>query len=400
MQLNIDRKKFAQELGIAARMTGDAKTMPILGTVLLDAREGALRIAATNLETGFVSLIAAVTEEEGKVAVPGNVLHELVSSFNEERTILKLDAKTLSLHIRDGKSKSSIKCLPADDFPRIPEADIQGQIRVDASDLKLAFQRAGISISRDEARPVLTGANVHIQGEQLVIASADGFRLSVCNLASACDGQNGKTIILPGQALNEFTLALDESQSVEIYLPPQNNQAAFKFGTRLLISQLIEGKFPDIEPVIPKKSKTTVVVSRSSLLNACRQARIFSQDNKRDGGVVVMHFTQDSERGGVIQVSGQSEETGTTTNTVEASIEGPAVRIAFNSTFFIDGLATIKTPNARIKLNAADRPALIEPVGEQGYFYVLMPLQISQLEATKKVQPVEEPAAPAMQSPF
>jgi DNA polymerase-3 subunit beta len=400
MQLSIDRKKFAQEMSIAARMTGDAKTMPILGTVLLDGREGALRIAATNLETGFVSLISADTQEVGKVAVPGNVLHELVSSFNEERTTLKLDEKTLSLHIRDGKSKSSIKCLPADDFPRIPEADIQGHIRVDASDLKLAFQRAGISISRDEARPVLTGASLSIQGEQLVIASADGFRLSVCSIAGSSTGQDGRTILLPGQALNEFIQALDDSQAVEIYLPPQNNQAAFKFGTRLLISQLIEGKFPDLEPVIPKKSKTTAVVSRSSLLNACRQARIFSQESKKDSGAMLMHFMQDSERGGLVQVSGQSDETGMTTNTVEASVEGPAVRIAFNPSFFIDGLATIKTPNARIRLNAHDRPALLEPVGEQGYFYVLMPLQISQLEATKKVQPVEEPAAPAMQSPF
>ncbi len=400
MQLTVDRKKLSQELGIASRITGSPAVMPILGAILLDVDKSMLRIAATNLETGFISVIAAETEKEGKAAVPGNLLTDLVSVLNEERTQLKLDAKTHSLQVKDGRSRSSIKCLSADDFPILPEMSIQGQITLDANDLKMAFQRAGVSVSRDEARPVLTGACMHILSGQIVITSADGFRLSVCKITRAPDSQVGRSIIIPGQALDEFIKALDDSKSVEIVIASHHNQVAFKFGTRLIVSQLIDGNFPDLDPVIPKNFNTSATLSRAALQNACKQARIFSQESKKDGGIVCMEFSSDSVKGGMVQVSGQSEETGLTTNSVEASVDGPAIKIAFNSTFFIDGLSAIRTPNVRIRLNADNRPAVIEPVGEEGYFYVLMPLQIGQTEGQTGTQPEEQPAAPVSSSPF
>jgi len=261
----------------------------------------------------------------------------------------------------------------------MPVADFALGREINVADLKEMIQQVVFAASTDDARPILTGALLTVLDDQITMAAADGFRLSVRKARLSSPALHPVNAVIPARALSELArIAGDGDKTLTMVMPPGRGQVVFRMSDVELVSQLIEGSFPDYEQIIPSRCETRAILSTASFLKACKQAEIFAREGSH---IAKVNITPGGElQPGTVEISGQSEETGFSQNVVDASIEGPPLLIAFNVRFLREVLDVIKTPNVALETIADNLPGVIRPVGEhegEGEFlHVIMPMHL------------------------
>jgi DNA polymerase-3 subunit beta len=375
MKVSVLQENLAYGLGIVSRAVSSRSTLPVLSNILLATDEGRLRLSATNLELGITCWIGAKIEEEWSTTVPSRTFNDMVSTLSGQTVDLSLIVRTQTLNVLSGTSNTNIKCIDAQEFPPMLAADISDGIQINVADLREMIQQVALAASSDEARPVLTGVMVKVEGNTVTMSAADGFRLSRRRLELSSPVSQDFAAIIPARALSELArVAGDADQVVTMSLPKDRNQVVFHLKDIELISQLIEGTYPNVEQVIPKSHTTRTIVSTAAFLKACKQAEIFAREGTH---IVRINIIPGGDlQPGKVEISGQSEETGFNQTDVEASIEGSALLIAFNVRFLREVLEIIKTPNVVLETTADNSPGLIKPAGEQDFLHVIMPMHL------------------------
>ena len=193
MKVSVLQENLAHGLSIVSRAVSPRSTLPVLANVLVATDEGRLRLSATNLELGITCWIGAKIEEEGSTTVPARTFTDLVSTLPDNQVDMSLNVRTQTLNVRCGASNTDIKCIDAQEFPPMPVPDLSEGIQLNVADFKEMIQQVAFAASTDEARPVLTGVLVSVQGNQITLAAADGFRLSVRKAELSCAGRHGRS---------------------------------------------------------------------------------------------------------------------------------------------------------------------------------------------------------------
>jgi DNA polymerase-3 subunit beta len=375
MKISVLQENLAHGLNIVSRAVSPRSTLPVLANVLVATDEGRLRLSATNLELGITCWIGAKIQEEGSTTVPARTFTELVSTLTDKQVDMSLTVRTQTLNMRCGSSNTDLKCIDSQEFPPMPVPDLADGIPINVADFKEMIQQVAFAASTDEARPVLTGVLVTVSGEKITLAAADGFRLSVRKAALSSAVARSVSATIPSRALTELArIAGDGDQAITMVLPPGRGQVIFHMKDVELVSQLIEGSFPDYEQIIPRGYQTRSVLSTSAFLKACKQAEIFAREGSH---IARINITPGGDlKPGTIMISGQSEETGFNQTEIDASIEGPPLLIAFNVRFLRDVLDVIKTPNVALETTLDTAPGVIRPVGEDSFLHVIMPMHL------------------------
>ncbi len=375
MKVSVLQETLAQGINIVSRAVSPRSTLPVLANVLVATDDGRLRLSATNLELGITCWIGAKIEAEGATTVPARTFADLVGTLPKDRVEMALTENTQTLHVKCGTSNTDIKCIDAQEFPPMPVLDAAEGIQLNVADLKEMIHQVVFSASTDEARPVLTGVLVTVEGNKITLASADGFRLSVRSAELSSPAEQPINVIIPARALSELArVATDGDQAVSMLLPPGRGQVVFRMKDVELVSQLIEGNFPDFQQVIPRTFETRSVMSTEQFLKACKQAEIFARESSH---IARLNITPGGElQPGTVEIFAQSEETGSNETVVDASIEGPPILIAFNVRFLRDVLEVINTPNVALETTTSASPGVIRPLGEEDFLHVIMPMHI------------------------
>jgi DNA polymerase-3 subunit beta len=288
---------------------------------------------------------------------------------------MDLVVRTQTLHVRSGASNTDIKCIDSQEFPPMPVPDMNDGVTFNVADLREMIKQVVFAASTDEARPVLTGVLLTVEGNQVTMAAADGFRLSVRNAELSDEASQPLKAIIPSRALNELArIAGDGEETVQMTIPQGRGQVIFRTKDVELTTQLIEGNFPDFEQIIPTMQNTRTVVSTASFLKACKQAEIFARDGSHIARLNVI--PGDELQPGSVEISAQSEETGSSEAVVEATIEGQPVLIAFNVRYLREVLDVVGTPNVALETTAAAAPGLIRPMGDDSFLHVIMPMHL------------------------
>ncbi len=374
MKLTVSQAQLAHGLGVVSKAVSPRSTLPVLGNILIATDEGRLRLSATNLELGITCWIGAQIEEEGSVTIPARIFGDLVGTLPGDKVNLALTARTQTLNIRCGTSNFDIKGIEASEFPPMPTPDLSAGVELNVSDFKEMIQQVSFAASTDEARPVLQGVQLEINENQISLAATDGFRISVRSAELSTAVANPVKVIIPARSLSELArIAVNGNETVAMVVPQDRGQAIFHLKDAELVTQLIEGNFPDYRAIIPRSFKTRTVVSTAEFLKACRQAEIIA----REGNYVIRLKMQPQEGGpGTLEFSTQSEETGSGEVVVDANIEGPELLIAFNVRFLSEVLEVIGSPNTILETNQNNTPGLISPVGDETYKHVIMPMHL------------------------
>ncbi len=359
---------------MVSRAVSPRSTLPVLANVLVATDEGRLRLSATNLELGISCWIGAQIHEDGAITVPARTFADLINALPNDTVHLDLNTKTQTLTVRCGQSITDIKGIDANEYPPIPVPDLREGIELGVGDVKEMIQQVAFAASADEARPVLQGVSLTVNGSELMMAATDGFRISVRKTQLSSTVHQPIAAIVPARALNELArVAGDGEQTVVMVLPPGRGQVLFHMKDVELVSQLIDGNFPDYRAIIPRSFKTTTVISTPALLKACKQAEIIA----REGNYVIrLNIQPGADAPGKIEISAQSEETGSSEISVEATVDGPNLLIAFNVRYLREVLDVVKSPSVALETNANNTPAMIRPVGDQNFQHVIMPMHL------------------------
>jgi DNA polymerase-3 subunit beta len=215
---------------------------------------------------------------------------------------------------------------------------------------------------------------MEVTEDLITLAATDGFRISVRKQALANPIKQNFSIIIPARAMSELArVAGDSDKSVTMVVPQGRGQVIFHLKDTELVSQLIDGNFPDFRAIVPKSFKTSTVVSTPAFLKACKQAEIIAREGNN---VIRLDILPEESGPGRVEISAQTEETGKSDIKVEATIEGSGLLIAYNVRFLREVLDVVHTPNVAMETNANNTPGVIHPVGDENFIHVIMPMHL------------------------
>jgi DNA polymerase-3 subunit beta len=375
MKVTVLQENLTRGLSIVSRAVSPRSTLPVLANVLIATDEGRLRLSATNLEMGITCWIPARIEQEGSTTAPARTFGDLINTLPGDQVKLILDAQTQSLHVQGGSSNNDIKCIDAQEFPPLPVPDMEGAIQLNVVDFKEMIHQVAFAASTDEARPVLMGVLMLVEKDKVTMAAADGFRLSVRKATLSSPAPNPFSAIIPARALSELArIASDGEEMIYMVTPKGRGQVVFRVKDVELVSQLIDGAFPDYQQIIPRSYKSRTLVSTASLLKACKQAEIFAREGSNVARLDIK--ASNGATAGEVEMSATSEETGKNETIVEATVDGGGVLIAFNVKFLREVLEIIKSPNVALETSASNAPGVIRPVGDDDFLHVIMPMHL------------------------
>ncbi len=375
MKVEVLQETLTRGLSIIHPAIQSRNVLQVLGNVLVATDEGRLRLSATDLELGITAWIGAKIEEEGTTTVPYKTFSELVGTMPDPKVSLNLNTDNQLLTIRSGSSTNDVKCIDAQEFPPLPVPDFSDAVFLNVVDFREMVQQVAFAASSDEARPVLMGVLLRVENEKIIMAAADGFRLSVRNAVLSTPVVNPINVIIPSKALSNLArISASSEEPIQMVLPKGRGQVVFRVKDAELTSQLIDGSFPDYQQIIPRSFKSRTLVPTAALLKACKQAEIFAREGTN---VVRLDIRTSGElTPAVVEISAQSEGTGKNETLVEATVDGTPLLIAFNVKYLREVLEVIKTPNVAIETSAPNAPGVIRPVGDENFLHVIMPMHL------------------------
>lgn len=375
MKFSCLQENLAKGLSVVSRAVAARSTLPVLGNVLVATDAGRIKLSATNLELGITAWIGGKVEEDGATTVPAKTFVDLVNTLPADLVEITYAVRTQTLNVKCGAFNNDIKCIDAQEFPIIPLADLDQGIQLNVEDLREMIHHVVFAAATDDARPILTGVLAKIEGGEMTLAAADGFRLAVRTAHLSAPTGEPISAIIPARALAELArVAGDQPEPVVMTLPPNRGQVIFHLANVEIVSQLIEGNYPDYQQIIPRSYATRTVMPTAALRKACKAADIFAREAANTARVRV---TAGSElQPGQVEVSATAAETGHNEATVDATVEGVPIEIAFNVKYLLDVLNVIDSENVALETTTSTSPGVIRPVGRNDYLYVAMPMHL------------------------
>jgi len=338
----------------------------VLTGVLLVAREGRLRVAATDMEISVRAHLDAQITAEGAALVPGRVLTDLVRLLPQEEVTLELEADARSLRIASGQAEYRLRVLTAEDFPQLPEVDEERLPCLDAEPFLDTIACVARAAGRDESRPVLTGILVRIESGTLVMAGTDSYRLSVKETPLA-GGAPDLEAIIPARALDEVRRIAAGAGTIAI--GAVGNHVAFVAGDAQLTSRRIDGQFPDYKSLAPKPEEYTLeaVLPRAEILDIVRRVSVMAQRT----APLRLRFAD-----GELHVSVQAQDVGEARESLPVAFSGEGLEIGFNADYLRDGIESVSGDELVLRLINPLRPGLIQSA-EEGFWYLIMPIRLA-----------------------
>ena len=291
----------------------------------------------------------------------------LEASLNEERMAQAVEMFEKLDKNKDGKI--TVPEVPAKQFEN--KAWVQANINVD--ELKKAIAHVVFSAATEDSRPVLTGVKCDISGDTFTMAAADGFRLAVYTGKLSSAVEEDLQFVIPAKALSEISrLAGAQNEDVIFTVTPSKSQALIKLENIELVSQLIQGSFPDYNQLLPDNYDNKVIVTQDQFLAATKTAAIFA----RDGSGIIRLQSTGSGDGARLMISSRAEEIGESEGEVDATIESGSndMKIAFNARYLSDVLDVIGQGNVVLETTSPSSPGVLKAEGNDQYIHVVMPM--------------------------
>ena len=364
MRVSCGRDDLVQRLGIVSRAVSTRTAVQILSGILLRAEAGELHLAATDMELSLRTALPAEIDGEGSVVVPGRLLLEIARTLPEGDVELEHRAEEGVVRLTCGQATFKLHTYNAEDFPRLPDADVAESFTIDSETLLETVGRVSRSASRDESRPVLTGILVRFEGGKLVMAATDSYRLSVKETVLV-EGPADLEAIVPARALAE--LARIAAGSDELRIGVHENQVVFGTDGVWLTTRRIDGQFPNYRQLLPETFEHELTLPRGELLEVVRRTAVMAQRNSP----LRLSFAE-----GELTVSAHTPDVGEASESLAVAFSGEPLEIGFNADFLREGIESVSADEVRLKLINPLRPGLIQDAGDD-FWYLIMPIRLA-----------------------
>jgi DNA polymerase III subunit beta len=363
LRITCAKDELAQALGVVSRALSTRTSVQILSGILLEARAGELRLAATDMELSLRATLPAEVEGDGSIVLPGKTLVDIARLLPGDEVTIEHRPSESVVHVTAGSASYTLNTYNPEDFPRLPELDAVSTFAVERESLLETIGRVARAASRDESRPVLTGILVQFGGGKLTMAATDSYRLAVKE-TSFSGAVPDLEAIVPGRSLQELARIANSGDEVEIGV--QENQVLFSTDGVWLTTRRIDGQFPNYRQLLPESFEHELTVPRAELLDVIRRAAVMIQRSTP----LQLRFAD-----GELTVVARTHEVGESRESMPVAFAGEALEIGFNADFLRDGLELLDSEDVRVKLISPLRPAVIQ--GETDDFtYLVMPIRL------------------------
>ncbi|MDP7104513.1 MAG: DNA polymerase III subunit beta [SAR202 cluster bacterium] len=373
MRISCLQENLSQGLSVVQRAVATRTPLPITQNVHLSTDNHRLKLAATNLEIAISTWVPGQVEEEGAITIPARLVTEFVNSLPQDPINIAMVQQPLGLELSCGRFDAHINGQDANDFPPIPTVDTGIIGKISAAVLKDAITHVAFAAATEDSRPVLTGVKVEITGDDFTFAAADGFRLAVYEGKLLEPISEDISFLMPSRTLQEVNrLVGSQDTTIEFTVTPSKSQALFRLDNVEIVSQLVQGTFPNYTQLIPESFDTKAIVDQAAFLRATRTASIFA----RDGSGIVRLNTVGAKDGseGKLTISSRAEELGDNEGEIDAAVEGPESKIAFNSKYLTEVLDVLGSGEIALETTTPSSPGVIRPLAKDGYVHVVMPM--------------------------
>ena len=378
MKVIVQQQQLAHGVNVVFRAVTSRSTLPVLSNILIKTDKGRLRLSATNLELGISAWIGAKVSDEGGLTVPSRTFSDLVNNLPNEEVTLTVDERTQSLNVKCGTLNTDIKGISAEEFPPMPTPDDDTAIPLNVENFKEMIQRVAFAASTEDSRPNLTGVHMTFQGDTLEMAATDGYRISISKAVIGHKPPQNLEALIPARALSELSrIAVNGDETLLMSFPAGRGQVIFHLKDAELVSQLIEGNFPNYLAIVPTSFKTHTVLNTAQLLKACKQTEIIAREGSYIARLDIQPEGGSTGSSPQLEISAASEQTGSSEVIVDASVDGVPLLISFNIRFLREVLEVIKTTNVLLETNAANTPGMLCPVGDESFRHIIMPMNVN-----------------------
>jgi DNA polymerase III subunit beta len=363
MKLSCTQENLSAGLSIVGPVSSKAGSLPILGNILLSAKEGALTLSATNLEIGITANVRGKIEEEGVFTVHGRLFCDYVNLLSGDNVGISLSGDHLL--VKSGNQQTKIHGLSAEEFPVIPKIEGSPKIIVDSKDVRESLGRVLFAVSNSDARPELGGVLLRFSENSLLMVATDSYRLAESSVLLKTKIPEPRDVIVPFRTMQELSRVLG-NVSGELSIIIGDSQILFSFEEAELVSRIIIGNFPNYKQIIPTNKKSVVTLDKEPFARAIKSASLFCKQGLNH---VSLQFSS-----GKILVSASSSQAGENMIEVPADIEGSDIDIVFDYRFVLEGLSAIPGSEVVVSLESGSSPCVFTPK-EKGYLYLVMPIK-------------------------
>ena len=378
MKFRIERDALAEAVAWAARSLPARPPVPVLAGLMLEATTdtgGRLVLSSFDYEVSARVEIAAEVVEVGSALVSGRLLADISRSLPSRPVELSTDATKVVLTC--GTSRFTLLTLPVQDYPALPVMPgASGSLAGDA--FAHAVAQVSIAAGRDDTLPVLTGVRIEIEAEKITMAATDRYRLAVRDLAWTPEQAGLSAIALvPARTLSDTAKALGSADKVTVALASAGSGeglVGFEGAGRRTTSRLLDGEFPKYRSLLPSESPITATVDTATLIESVRRVALVAERNSP----IRLSFAD-----GEATLEAGSGDEAQASESIDATLVGDDISIAFNPTYLLDGLGALDAPFAELRFTVSTRPAVIagkhtaEAVAGDDYRYLLMPVRLS-----------------------
>lgn len=365
MELTVKQQNLAKALNIVSRIANMKTQMAILDNILLRTEGNRLLIASTNLEIATTERIGAKIIKTGDITIPAKVVTEFINNLPD--SVINLKVENNRLIIKSENYNSTINGVVADDFPELPTIDETTAVKyiISTEDYKKSVSQILISVSNDLARPVLNGVLWQSHNGVLNLASTDGYRLSEKKLIKT---KSDISTIVPSLTMQEVMRAIsEEDEEIEVLFSA--TQVRFRVGETEIISQLIDGNFPDYRQLIPKDDDVIVKIRRADFMQVAKVASLFAV-HSASGVTINVDETKNS-----FSLRSIASEIGENISEAEAEIKGSG-KTTLNSRYLIDALNAVAGDEIIFEFKSKLAPCLLKSSQENtDYIHIIMPLK-------------------------
>tara|TARA_B100000700_G_C14975028_1_gene823401 strand:- start:98 stop:1210 length:1113 start_codon:yes stop_codon:yes gene_type:complete len=369
MKFSVNQQDLQKSLSYCQGVIEKRSTLPILSNVLLEVENSKLTITATDLDLIFIHQISNVEiMSEGKTTTSSSIMYDIVRKFSQGNKINFSNPSENKLQLESEKSLFNLNCISSSEFPLTDENFSQNEFSIKSKELLKLLNKCKFSISNDETRHYLSGIFFHqTQTEDknyLTAAATDSHRMSISKIRL----QNKiefEPIILPKKAIFQLCSLLDDYEG-DVKISNIKSKIKFELNNSILISKLIDGKFPNYVQVIPKENQKKLQVDLKLFLNSVDRVASVSLD-KKDG--VKFNLSKDN-----LNLSVNNTNSGDGKESLNVKFDHE-MDVSFNSRYLIDVASQLDGDIIEIYLKDTASPALIRDPADFDSIYVVMPMK-------------------------
>lgn len=365
MQISCNTTSLNKAIQTVQKAIVSKPSTPIFSGIHILTKEAQIEIQAMDVNMAISCTIAAEITEPGEIVVSAKHFAELINKLPAENVTISKNDTNKTIKVASGKSEYQLLLMNEEDYPKFPVIDGNQSITIDNNMMKELIKKTIFACSTDEARPLFTGILVDVADGKITFVGTNTHRLAIKSMPYA--QTEPMSMIIPSKVLLEISRNLDGKQDVVISL--LNNQLMVVIDNIIIVSRLIEGKFPDYKRVIPPKFAIKTKVNIKELAGAVSRVALFSTD----GDYSIIKMSVDAEE---LTITSSSPDVGTGREVIACQTEGEKLNVAFNSKYILDILKTLEADEAVLSMNTSLSPVCISCEQEPDYIYIVTPVRV------------------------